>query len=57
MCDSEIENMMNEESDEDVIESMKLLDGDYEVFKEWVPPAPTFWDAPPKAIIKSAEVR
>ncbi|KAH8347762.1 hypothetical protein KR084_000935 [Drosophila pseudotakahashii] len=45
------------ESDEEVIEGMALLEGNYQVLRQWVPPAPNYWDAPPKAIIKSAEVR
>jgi len=45
------------DSDEEVIEGMALLEGNYQVLRQWVPPAPNYWDAPPKAIIKSAEVR
>ncbi|EDX05980.1 GD10460 [Drosophila simulans] len=44
------------DSDEEVIEGMALLEGNYQVLRQWVPPAPNYWDAPPKAIIKSAEV-
>ncbi|XP_037828530.1 protein prickle isoform X3 [Lucilia sericata] len=47
----------NDESDEEVIESMELLEGNYQMIRQWVPPAPNYWDAPPKAVIKSAEVR
>lgn len=45
------------DSDVEVIEGMELLEGNYQVLRQWVPPAPNYWDAPPKAIIKSAEVR
>ncbi|KAH8237336.1 hypothetical protein KR038_009984 [Drosophila bunnanda] len=45
------------DSDEEVIEGMALLEGNYQVLRQWVPPAPNYWDAPPKAVIKSAEVR
>ncbi|XP_055916863.1 protein prickle isoform X2 [Eupeodes corollae] len=48
---------MNDDSDEEVVEGMELLEGNYQVFKQWIPPAPNYWDAPPKAVIKSAEVR
>ncbi|TDG51655.1 hypothetical protein AWZ03_001715, partial [Drosophila navojoa] len=44
------------DSDVEVIEGMELLEGNYQVLRQWVPPAPNYWDAPPKAIIKSAEV-
>ncbi|KAM7344945.1 prickle isoform 3-T3 [Cochliomyia hominivorax] len=47
----------NDESDEEVIQSMELLEGNYQMIRQWVPPAPNYWDAPPKAVIKSAEVR
>lgn len=50
-------NNNGDESDEEVIEGMELLEGNYQVLRQWVPPAPNYWDAPPKAIIKSAEVR
>ncbi|KAH8331611.1 hypothetical protein KR074_008211 [Drosophila pseudoananassae] len=52
------EGLQNDgDSDEEVIEGMALLEGNYQVLRQWVPPAPNYWDAPPKAIIKSAEVR
>ncbi|KAH8279487.1 hypothetical protein KR026_011269 [Drosophila bipectinata] len=52
------ESLQNDgDSDEEVIEGMALLEGNYQVLRQWVPPAPNYWDAPPKAIIKSAEVR
>ncbi|KAI9583455.1 hypothetical protein GQX74_005203 [Glossina fuscipes] len=47
----------DEDSDQEVIESMELLEGNYQMIRQWVPPAPNYWDAPPKAVIKSAEVR
>ncbi|CAD7013443.1 unnamed protein product [Ceratitis capitata] len=50
-------NNGGDESDEEIIEGMELLEGNYQVLRQWVPPAPNYWDAPPKAIIKSAEVR
>ncbi|KAH8373102.1 hypothetical protein KR009_011696 [Drosophila setifemur] len=58
-CNSNINDGLNNdaESDEEVIEGMALLEGNYQVLRQWVPPAPNYWDAPPKAIIKSAEVR
>ena len=47
----------NDESDEEIIEGMEPLEGNYQMIRQWVPPAPNYWDAPPKAVIKSAEVR
>lgn len=47
----------NDESDVEEIESMELLEGNYQMIRQWVPPAPNYWNGPPKAIIKSAQVR
>lgn len=46
-----------EESDEEVVQCMELLEGNYQLFRQWVPPAPRFWDSPPKVVVKIAIVR
>lgn len=45
-----------EESSDNEIESMALLDGDYQDYMKWVSP-PRIWDVPTQLFIKIALIR